>query len=360
MRIAVLALTRQGQCLARRIACLYAGYADVYFKEGSAVTGCERSFTSLSQVVGNLFKEYDGLVFVMAAGIVARVIAPVMQHKSLDPAVVVVDEGGNFAISLLSGHLGGANDLARKIAELVGAAPVITTATDVQGRPAIDLTAKKLGLGLEPFSNLKFINGAIVNGDTVGIYTDMPQSVLLERCTELATPGIQIVPLTRYPQSSGCYKAAAVITDRILPLTDHPPLVFLRPRILAIGLGCRRGTMSSEIIQAVKKACAAVGCSVASVKTLATAWLKADEEGILQAAKIMDVPVRTFAKAALEEVILRRGLPVSEYVREKIGVGAVCEPAALLGADQGELILAKQNYAGITVAVARANCPWWA
>jgi cobalt-precorrin 5A hydrolase len=358
MKIAVLALTDEGRRLARRVAGLYPGQVDLYFKEGYAVIGRERSFASLSQLVGDLCKTYDGLIFVMAVGIVVRVISPFVRHKSLDPAVVVVDEGGNYSISLLSGHLGGANRLAHQIAELIGAAPVITTATDVQGRPAIDMVAKKLGLAIEHFDNLKYINGAIVNGGMVGIYTDMPQFVLFGRCAELDTDGIRIMPLADYPRGREHFDAVVVITDRIITLTDGPPAVFLRPQVLTIGIGCRRGVMSSEILSAVRKSCAAAGRSAAAVKNFATAWLKADEEGILQAAEEMRVPVQTLAKEALEEVILKYGLPISKYVTEQIGVGAVCEPAAILGAAQGELILAKQNYAGITVAIARESCPW--
>lgn len=360
MKIAVLALTKEGRCLARRIAGCYPEHVDLYVKEGYAVEEGERSFASLTQIISTLFNEYDGLIFIMATGIVVRVISPLLQHKSLDPAVIVVDEAGNFSISLIAGHLGGANYLARQIAGLIGAVPVITTATDVQGRPAIDMVAQKLGLGIEPFSNLKFINGAIVNRGMLGIYADIPRSDLLQRCEELDTDGIEIMALAEYPAGIESFDAVVVITDRILHSTDVPPTLFLRPPTLSIGIGCRRGTRSDEILEFVKQSCEAAGRSAGSVKAFTTAWLKVDEKGLLQAAEIMRVPVKTFAKEVLEEAIFSHKLPVSNYVTEQIGVGAVCEPAAILGAAQGKLILRKRKYAGITVAIAEESCLWWA
>jgi cobalt-precorrin 5A hydrolase len=358
MKIAVLALTCEGQRLARRIASLYPGYADLYLKEGYAVEGRERSFASLSQLVWDLFKEYDGLVFVMATGIVVRVIAPLIQHKSLDPAVVVVDEAGQFTISLLSGHLGGANFLARQLGELIDATPVITTASDVQGRPAIDMVAKKLGLNIEPFSQLKYVNAAIVNRGTVGIYTDIDKTRFLKYCPELDTEGINICPLDVYPQQADSYDAVVVISDRIV-LPAGKPTLYLRPRTLIVGIGCRRGMTAQEILQFIKQSCQDIGRSTGSIRALSTAWIKADEEGILQTAECLRVPVYTYTRDELQSTVERFGLAVSQYVMEQIGVGAVCEPAALLGATQGRIILARQKHNGVTLAIAEENCPWW-
>jgi len=360
MKIAVLALTAAGRSLARRISGQYPGQVDLYFKEGYSRSGREHTFESLPRLVENLFAAYEGLVFIMAAGIVVRVISPFIRHKAMDPAVVALDEGGNFSISLLSGHLGGANDLAREIAALIGAVPVITTATDVQGRPAMELVARKLGLAVEPFQNLKFINGVLVNGGKLGIFTDMPKPLLRERCAELFADGIEILLLAEYPTQRTYFHAAVVMTDGVFPFPASPPSLFLRPPTLHVGVGCRRGTSAGAILEAVEQACALSGRAPSSVKTLATAWLKSEEEGLIRAGEMLKVPVKTFPREALSGAIARFGLPVSKYVEEQIGVGAVCEPAALLAAGQGKLILGKQRYTGITVAIATDGCPWWA
>jgi len=358
MKIAILALTRDGKCLARSIADRLPGQTDLYFKEGYAVEGRECSFTSLSQLVQDLFKQYEGLIFVMAAGIVVRVIAPLLKNKALDPAVVVVDEKGSFAISLLSGHLGGANSLANQISGLIGAMPVITTASDVQGLPSIDLVAQKLGLYIEPFGHLKYINAAIVNREELGIYANIDKALLLKRCPELGIKDINIEPLEQFPNSVKQYQAVVVISDCIMPNIDQPVL-FLRPRILSVGLGCRRGMPVDAILAAVKKACEQVGRSPGAIRKLATAWVKADEEGILQAGRFLNVPVQTFTKEQLQATIISYSITSSPYTLEKIGVGAVCEPTALLGAKRGRVILPKQKYNGITVAIAEESCPWW-
>lgn len=358
MKIALLALTKDGKCLARRIADVYPGHMDLYFKEGYAAAGREQSFTSLSQLVRQLFCEYDGLIFVMAAGIVVRVIAPLIEHKSIDPAVVVVDEKGSFAISLLSGHLGGANSLANQVGSLIGAIPVITTATDVQGLPAIDLVAQKLGLCIEPFGHLKYVNAAIVNHDCLGIYTEIEPALLLKKCPELHKSGIEIERMENYAHSVERYNAVTVITDRIMPTTDKPVL-YLRPRVLTVGIGCRRGMPVHDILAAIKTACKGIGRSPGSIKSLSTAWVKADEEGIVQAGRLLNVPVQIFNEVEIKQAITRYNLTSSAYTLEKIGVGAVCEPTALLGAKQGKLILSKQKHNGITIAIAEENCPWW-
>lgn len=359
MKIAIFALTNAGRRLAGRIAAAYPG-ADLYFKEGYATEGREGSFANLTQTVGELFAVYEGLVFIMAAGIAVRVISPFIRHKSVDPAVVVIDEGGNFAISLLSGHLGGANALAGELAALMGAAPVITTATDVQGRPAMDMVARKLGLSPEPVQHLKDVNSAIVNGGRVGIYTDMPKTLLLDRCPELADEGIEILALPEQPDEMKRFDAVVAMTDRLFVAPEGCPDIYLRPGTLVAGIGCRRGIGPEEILQAVTEACTEGGYGTGAVKALATAWLKTDEPGIREAAEALLVPLRIFSGEALAACTARYGLAESNYVMKQIGVGAVCEPAAILGTKQGELVVPKQKYAGITVAIARESSPWWA
>jgi cobalt-precorrin 5A hydrolase len=272
--------------------------------------------------------------------------------------VVVVDEKGQFAISLLSGHLGGANLLATQLADLMGATPVITTATDVQGLPAIDMVAKKLGLRIDSFKQLKFINSAIVNRGTVDIYTDIDRPSLLRRCPELEISTIAIKPIAEYNVQQITADVVVLISDRVLEQASVPTLV-LRPQTLSIGIGCRRGTSEQEIINAILRSCEEAQRSPNAIRGLHTAWVKFDEDGLLQAGKSLQVPVVCYSQAQLQKTIDQYEIPTSQYVMEQIGVGAVCEPAAILGTRQGNLILPKRSYSGITVAIAEDSYPWW-
>jgi cobalt-precorrin 5A hydrolase len=160
MKLAVIALTKGGAKLGQRIALAYPEQVDLYLSPLNQ---------PLKQLTERLFPQYQGIVFIMALGIVVRTIAPFLQDKRKDPAVVCLDEAGSFVISVASGHLGGANKLTIQLAELLSAAPVITTATDVQGKIAFDVLAVEQDLLIEPFENLRLLNSALVNGEKIGL-----------------------------------------------------------------------------------------------------------------------------------------------------------------------------------------------
>jgi cobalt-precorrin 5A hydrolase len=172
MRIAIIAVTDRGISQALGLAGKLGDSALVYAPQGRCHDEKVINFSSLSQLISGIFNHYDGFVFIMAAGIAVRMIAPYIQDKRFDPAVVVMDDCAEHAISLLSGHIGGANDLARRIGELTGAEPVITTATDVGRRIAADVLAVKLGLVVEPIEHLKLVNAAIANGGYTAFFID--------------------------------------------------------------------------------------------------------------------------------------------------------------------------------------------
>ena len=165
--IRVVALTPAGVLLARRLSRALPG-AVTWLPASRAAAGDE-SFDSLAEVFAQAFARGDSLVCIMAAGIVVRHLAPLLQGKDRDPAVVVVDEAGRFAVSLLSGHLGGANILARRVAEVLGGTPVITTATDVQGLPALDTLAADHGLVIDNLAAVKEVSMALLAGRPVGL-----------------------------------------------------------------------------------------------------------------------------------------------------------------------------------------------
>jgi len=273
-----------------------------------------------------------------------------LQDKTKDPAVVVTDELGQNVISVISGHFGGANDLAVQLANGLGANPVITTATDVNGLPAVEMLAKDNGWLIEPFALIKKVNSAIVNGEKVMIYSD---AVLdLE-----PTDHIEVKDFAQYSSFRKEKGRVVLVTNRAAD--NFPPgTLCLRPQNLCIGIGCRRGAGAVEVQEAVKAALAEAGRAVLSVRSLATVDIKNDEQGFLAAADELNLSVEFFGRQALGAVLAERKeeLGFSKLVDDKIGVGGVCEPAAILGAGEtSRLILPKTKYGKVTVAIAEGD-----
>lgn len=357
MKIAVVAVTRRGAATAGRAAAALADLpgaeVDLLLPEKFAGGGPGALPYSrpLADMCGELFQDYRGLVMVMAMGIVFRLLAPHLHDKRHDPAVVVLDEKGRFAISALSGHLGGANDLARRLQEKLGSLAVITTATDVHGLPAVDLLARDYNLAMEPFDRVKAVNAAIVNGEPVHFYSDINLQGELP-----ARFGLR--PLGTFGHEEMAGEQYVFITNKTM--VEHPPgALFLRPRNLIVGLGCRRGIEAEAVKDAVEEALCCAGRSLSSVRLMATVDLRAGEKGVLTAAREMGLPLLSFTRAEIEDFYLLRGeeLSFSQFVFNKIGVGGVCEPVALLAAPAAKLLVKKKALNGVTAAVAEEVLP---
>lgn len=327
--------------------------------------------SSLSSLTACLFREFQGLIMIMAAGIAVRMIAPLLKDKKSDPAVVVMDEKGRFAISLVGGHLAGANWLAQKAAFFSGGQAVITTATDVQGTVAIEVLAQQWGMACVPESNWKKINAAFANGEKVGFYVDKSLPVGIEAFLhrlkgqmgnvvvlplEAGKAGIEGYEILEDSRKGKGMAAAVVVTDRLLevPFLEDVPWVFLRPRCLVAGVGCKRGVAAGEIIVAVEQALTAGGLAKEGLCTLASIIGKEGEMGLLEAAERLGVKAVFFSP---DELSNSGGFRESEQVKKAVGVGAVCEPAAWLAAGKPERLLVPKTICGkVTVAIARANC----
>jgi cobalt-precorrin 5A hydrolase len=298
--------------------------------------------TPLSKFVRNLFQKYDALVFVMAMGIVVRAISKYVKDKRTDPAVIAVDEKGRFAISVLSGHIGGANDLAETIAKGIKARPVITTATDVQDKPSVETLAREFNLEIEDFEHAKGINAAIVNEKKVGIFSDfelgiaMPENMSFSRFKELQSNGTN-------------YDAIIIITNKRIGRLEKPYVV-LRPKNLILGIGSRKGIGKGEVLEAINYAMKKAGLSIKSIKTIATIDFKAKEKGIVEAAGELNTPLKSIDAKDVKEIEER--FDQSKHVREKVGVGAVSEPVAVLAGENTRLIQKKIKRKGVTVAIA--------
>ncbi|MHB0870432.1 MAG: cobalt-precorrin 5A hydrolase [Chloroflexota bacterium] len=307
----------------------------------------------LGDLIEGLFKEYHGIVLFGALGMAVRLIAPLARDKRTDPAVVVVDDAGRFAVSLLSGHLGGANALARRVAELLGAQPVITTGSEALGTLAVDLLGREFGWRLERWENVTRVSAAVVNGEPVALLQEAGELHWWPR--EKALPPNLIPCSTPEELAASACRAALIISDRTLAEGGDalPPAVVYRPRSLVAGIGCNRGASAEEIEATVMMALHEHGLAPASLRKLATVDLKRNEEGLCQWAEKMEIPIEFFTTAELAGV---QGLPSpSAVVHRWMGIRGVCEPAALLSSGARELLVPKVKSANVTVAIARID-----
>jgi len=356
VKIAVISVTQKGAQLGEELRDKLDGNIDLFTKDRGALRSEASLYDNLSVLIDAIFNKYDGLVFIMAAGIVVRVIAPHVRDKRFDPAVVVMDDAGIHAISLLSGHLGGANELTEKVAEAVGARPVITTATDVAHLPAPDLLSVKLDLGIEPFEELKAVNAAIVAGQRVPFFIDQQLAQAAKYVQGAAEMGVELLDMKELNDPEK-YDAAVIITDKELYM---PQLhLYLRPTTLSIGIGCRKGTTSGEIWSAVNDACRKIGRSTKSIAIVGSSIVKQEEIGLLAAVQQLEIPIEFYTNEQLQAVIDIYRLDVSKFVEDEIGVGNICEASALLGARASSLLLPKTIYPKVTVAIAEVGLRWW-
>lgn len=330
---AIVALTPRGLELGRRLAGALG--------RGDVLPG----FPGLRDTLRRHFEAGRPLVCVMALGIVVRLLGPAARDKKTEPAVVVVDEAGRFAVSVLGGHRGGANALADEVARALGATPVVTTASEALGLPAVDLVGRRRGWRIEDGSRLTEVAAAVVSGAPVAVYQDAGSR---DWWQEFGPWPAHFHPTDTWPD--GRWAAALVISDRIGPELPCPAVVY-RPPSLVAGVGCRRGVPCAEIEALFREVCAAHGLAPLSLDAVATASLKADEPGLVEFAARQGVPLRTFS---LEELAAVAPLPTpSERVRSKIGVAGVAEPAAMLAAGTTSLVVPKQRGRRVTLALAR-------
>ena len=361
-QIAITGFTTNGCVLAQKIANELEdarAWAPRRIAEEAGLPG----FDSVGAWTGEAFAQgCDGIVFVGACGIAVRAVAPYVASKMHDPAVVCVDEAGRWAISLLSGHVGGANDLARRIARIVGATPVVTTATDVRGAFAVDEWAARCGLVIANPQLIKHVSGTLLEGGHVGVRVGRQVSLtgklptgfvredsagdtndagdIRRPCPAEAAPA---------PDSADAVRAlhTHVHIGPELPCENDPDTLHLITRNAVVGVGCRRGCEPAILQDSVEAALAGLGLVPEAVSTLATIDLKAAEPAVVELAAKHGWRLRTFSAQTL--AAQDGDFASSEFVRTHVGVDNVCERAlACCGAVR---VLNKQAHQGTTVAV---------
>lgn len=349
-RLAVWALTPNGANLARSIQAALPE-ADLHLSARLEETDlATSSFARLNTALRRWFHKYRGHIFIMSTGIVVRLIAPLIRHKTTDPAVVVIDEKGRHAISLLAGHIGGANALAEHVARVIGATPVITTATDINDVPAIDVLAMERNLVIENPRAIKDVNMALLSGGMLHLHdpfdilrNSLPTSSL---CTSPEAAGGDC----RGGGGPNPEGRPGVFIDDIK--VDLPPeILVLRPRSLVAGMGCNRNTSLEEMKSFLMEVLNKFGLSSGSLRQIATIAIKKDEPGLIALAKELKIPLVFFEKEALRGV--ENIETPSAMVEKHIGVKSVCEAAAILATKGGKLIVPKHTTPNVTVAIAR-------
>ncbi|AJE02430.1 cobalt-precorrin 5A hydrolase [Geobacter pickeringii] len=348
MRIAIIAITRNGARLGTQLRDGL-GTAELHVLQkfaGQAGKGALPFNGELKGLVARLWPAYDGLVFIMAAGIVVRMIAPHLAGKDVDPAVVVMDDAGRFAISLLSGHLGGANGLACRCAFLTGAREVITTATDANDLPSFDMLAKEAGWAIEELDRVKSLNALLLEGEEIAVVdpTDRVRPYFHGR-GRLSFHDTFVQAL-----QSGARGFVFVTNRRLPPQAQAEKLLVLRPKNLALGIGCNSGTTAEEIEEVVLGQLKRLFLSLRSVACIGSAAAKREEAGLIAFARKHSLPLRFFESAELNGVTVPS--PPSAHALEAIGATGVAEPAALLAASGGSLLLKKIKSGNLTLAIA--------
>ena len=320
-----LACSERGFALAQRIAAVTGGSVE-RLRTGELSSWTERHFVSGT-----------ALVYVGAVGIAVRAIAPYVRSKTTDPAVIVIDERGRFVIPLLSGHLGGANELALRLAMLIDATPVITTATDVNGAFAVDCWARHQDLTVINPKRIKAVSTKALTGGTVRVCSRWP----------LPTPapeGVQVVD-----------DDADVVVD---VAGSDPSALWLVPHAVTLGIGCRRGVDEETIEQAFSDFCNRNALFDVAIRTVATIDLKADEPGLLLWCAHHDFALATYGADELAAV--EGDFQSSPFVASVTGVDNVCERTAVAASKGGALLFPKTAYESVTLACAldRVDLDW--
>ncbi len=329
MKAAIISITKNGMTISDRIASLFQNeYQCTRFAFDKYSNTNTVPFGSLSSLGSDVFGSYDALIFICACGIAVRTIAPFISSKLTDPAVIAVDEQGKFAVSLLSGHIGKANALTKKIAGILNAVPVITTATDIGGKFSPDSFAAANDLHICEMGMAKEIAAAVLNNEKIGIYSDYAIKNLPDIFVSQSDIGINI--------SENC------------SCEPFGKTLHLVPKNIVIGTGCKRNTDEKTFEQFILKNLRKHSIPIWRVRSVNTIDLKKNEGAIYSFSKKYRIPLRFFTSEQLMAV--QGDFSRSEFVLKTTGTDCVCERSAC--ADGGRLIFPKYAENGMTIAAA--------
>lgn len=330
MKIEAVCFSGRGEELGRRL-------QGALSREGerTGLTRCGDGGPRIADWAAANFSRADALVFIGAVGIAVRAVAPLIVSKTTDPAVIVIDDGGRFVIPLLSGHIGGANALALRIAGMLQATPVVTTATDVHGVFAVDSWAVSRGMAIMNSQAIKSVSGKLLAGETVRVKSCFPVTGSLPAGVELADDGYDVL--------------ISILASSDSDPRDSKTVLQLVPRTVVLGVGCRKGAEGKAIGDAFEEICASAGIVPEAVCKVCSIDLKKDEPGLLAFCEQRRLPFETFDAARLAAI--PGDFTASAFVEKTTGVDNVCERSAIAGGGT-RLLAGKTVGNGVAMALA--------
>jgi len=326
MKIVLISITKNGKILANNIS--------KALEDDPTVIKVANFHKNVKNTLKNTFNNYDCVIGIMATGIMVREVCTLLKSKEHDPAVLIIDEMGKHVISLVSGHLGGGNEFSIKIANIINAEPIITTATDINHKLGVDSLSMKYYLSIDDISNIKEINSSLINDEHVKLIVNPKFNFIIDDSEVKKT----------YDTFLGQSNSLLVSNDSVE--------INLNPKKIVVGIGSRKNITSDDVINAVSYVLKILDLPVKRIDLIATGQMKQNESGIIDAALKFGVPLEIIPEDLLKE-FKYPNMTGSDFVMKKFGVMGVCEPSALIAAGDGSsLIFRKTPYNGVTVAVA--------
>lgn len=302
----------------------------------------------LKEQVKEIFHNVDAIIFVSACAIAVRSIAPYLESKTTDPAVIVIDELGQYAISLLSGHIGGGNELTKYVAGLIGATPIISTATDLNNLFAVDVFATKNNMYIDNMTLAKQVSSELLNNKEIGVDSDFPIKTKLPKQLVLISDNLDEQQQTRLSiESSNEFPLGIAITLDEHKSPFHKTL-HLIPKIVTLGIGCKKDTPVDAIESLVLQTLAKHHISIHAMKQVGSIDLKAHEVGLLDFCRKYELPFNVYSANELSS--LTGDFTPSPFVKSITGIDNVCERAAMYQEPTGTLLIKKTAANGVTIA----------
>lgn len=348
VKTAIVAITKHGIEIARKIK-QKMPEVKVFVPEKHRDGGIDIDWFSeqSTQLVSTLFKTHEALICIFSLGAVIRMVAPHLVDKKSDPAVIVIDDRANYVISALSGHLGGANELARLVASFLGAQPIITTAADVNATIAVDLVGREFGWTIENFENVTKTSAFMVNEENIAIYQDAGEKTWWHAQLPKNVVIVDSIDKIKLPE----FKAGLVISDMVVSDPDvRSKSVIYRPKSLVVGIGLHWDTSKDVIESGVKKVFSEKGLVFASIRNISSIDREARVKGLEEFSMQYGIPVEIYDKDKLASVSVPNP---SDTVQKFEGTASVSEASSLLSS-KGRLVVPKQKFPpNLTVAISR-------
>jgi len=307
----------------------------------------------LSKVIGKVFHDYDNHIFVISLGAVIRMVAPYLKDKKIDPAVVVVDDQARTAISALSGHVGGANEFTERVAKVLKCQAIITTASDTGKTIPVDILGKEFFWEIDDHSYVTPVSAAVVNEEPVAFVQECGESDWWNRPVPLPSH-IKLFRSLDEIQNKDDFTAYLIVTDRLIDKeieSFKSKVVLYRPKTLVLGTGCNSNTPLEEVKEGIEETLRHAHLSIKSLRSFASIERKKEEPAYVALQKEWKIPFVFYSK---EELNTLENLPnPSDVVKKFVGSPGVAEPAAMLAANNENLIVPKRKFANMTAAVSR-------